>query len=103
MKSSLILGVLLVVYLLIFGALFGSHNGIMGDMVHWDLHGKTKILNSLAIFGYLSIGAGIITLLKKGKSDSDTPIFLVLLLLIALSYGFSSVDCAIFHFCRVGE
>lgn len=105
MKLFVFLGVLVIAYVLIFGMLFGSHNGIMGNIVHWDLHAKTKILNSLAIFGYLAIGAAIVTILKKSKSDSDTSIsiYLVLLLLIAFSYGFIFVDCAIFNFCGVGE
>lgn len=102
MKLSMLHGVLLVIYVVIFGVLFGSHNGVMGDLVHWNLNAKTKILNSLAIFGYLSIGVGLVALLKKSTTESNGPIYLVLLL-VAFSYGFIFVDCAIFNFCRVGE
>lgn len=103
MKFSVLAIVVSVVYLFVFGVLFGSHNGVMGDIVHWDIHSKTKILNSLAIFGYLSIAAGVVLVVRKSNESSSVPALLALMMLVAISYGFSFVDCAVFNFCRTGE
>ena len=101
MKLSLLVGVALVAYLLGFGVMFGSHLGLMSDLVHWDLNAKTKLLNSLAMFGYLALGGAAVLALKR--THDGWFIGVGLLVIIALSYGFSSVDCAIFNFCGVGR
>jgi hypothetical protein len=102
MKITALVVIALVAYVLGFGILFGSHLGLMGDMVHWDLHAKTRILNTLAIFGYLALGGGAILAMRKTKDNLHWMTILGILVVIAVSYGFTFIDCAIFNFCSEG-
>lgn len=88
------------IYLFCFGILFGSPQGVMGDLVHWDMNTKTKILNVLAVFGYLALGAAAVIGLRTSTSNSEDLVGILLLVLFAVGFGLSFVDCAVFVFCE---
>lgn len=89
-----------VLYAFAFGVLFGSHRGVFGDLVHGlDFTLKSKIINSLAVFGYVSIGFCIWILAVGKPASSRLGAVLFFALWLSFAYGFLSVDCAIFNFC----
>ena len=102
MKKRFVLAVIAMLYVFAFGVLFGSNRGVFGDLVNGlDFALKTKIINSLAIFGYCCIGVGVwfFVVGKQAASTSTIAATMFFALWLSLAWGFLSVDCAIFNFC----
>jgi hypothetical protein len=87
-------------YFVLFCSIFASPNGVLGDLTFWSsMPLKTKIINSLAIFGFEIIGVSLWLSLSKTPDKSNIPSIFIVCLLIAFQFGFISVDCAIYNFC----
>jgi hypothetical protein len=82
------------------GILFGSSSGVLGDWVHWDLNLKTKILNTLAVFGYFTLGYLGFRQLKPTQDTSKVAIDVLLGAWVSVIMGYGSVDCVVFRFCN---
>jgi hypothetical protein len=101
MKKIILFSVVLIAYAILFGLLFGSNQGIFGSYVHsFDLTLKTKMINSIAIYGYLMLGITAWFILSEQRENSRLGLSALLALFLSLTYGFVSVDCAMFEFCR---
>lgn len=91
-----------IAYLFVYGLLFGSHLGVMGDWVHlWGLGLKTKIINSLAIFGFLMLGEWTVRAVRRESKPVSLAVG-AFLAWGALTLGFVFQDCAIYKFCERG-
>ena len=99
-RLAIVVSLFALLYAFAFGVLFGSHRGVFGDLVHMlDFTLKTKIINSLAIFGYACVALGI-WMLAVGKQTTSSFVALMFLAFsLSLAYGFLSPDCTIFNFC----
>jgi len=87
-------------YIALFGVLFGSPLGVLGSLVHSiDLTTKSQLLNSLAVFGFSCTGVAIWIAFAKPVNPSSVVGVMAFLLWISASYGFMSIDCAVFNFC----
>ncbi|MFM8899181.1 MAG: hypothetical protein ACKOF9_04425 [Burkholderiales bacterium] len=87
----------------LFGIIFGSRFGIMGEIVEsLPFILKTKIILSFSIFGFLALTflSWIIIWQRNFDLFSDLPVFILLGVAVSCSYGFLYQDCAIFNFCN---
>jgi hypothetical protein len=101
---SCLFAAVVIVYAILFGVLFGSHLGVLGDLVYGiDFTLKTKIINSLAVFGYVTLGIVAWFYTYGQKSISKLGGVVLFALWLSFSYGFLSPDCAIFNFCGQTE
>lgn len=97
--SPVLICAIALIYLFTFGVLFGSHLGIMGDLVHaLDFTLKTKIINSMAVFGYACIAIGVWAMITK-HALATFHLVIALTFWASLTYGFLAPDCVIFNFC----
>jgi hypothetical protein len=100
MKKTLALALTAAFYVFAFGVLFGSHRGVMGDLVHsMDLTLKSTIINSLAIFGFAILGFGLVIAFFGKAIVPKLGFPLLFALWLSAAYGSMFIDCAIFTFC----
>ena len=84
-----------------FVLLFGDPNGIFGIITPTlDPALKSKLLNSLAVFGLSCIGIGIWLTASGERQASSAVLPMILAFWLSLTFGFMSVDCRIFTFCE---
>jgi hypothetical protein len=99
-RQTLIILAVATAYVAVFGVLFGSPLGILGDLVHSiDPTTKSQLINSLAVFGFSCTGIAIWIAVAKPENPSSVVGVMAFLLWISASYGFMSIDCAVFNFC----
>lgn len=84
-----------------FAMIFGSENGVMGYFTTLiDLSLKSKIINSLAVFGTACIGVFIWALTTSDRPIEQVATPILFAFFISLALGFNSVDCTVFNFCK---
>lgn len=99
-RQTIIILAVAAVYITLFGVLFGSPLGILGDTVHWiDLTTKSQLVNTLAIFGFSCTGVAVWIAIAKPKNSASIVGVMAFFLWLSASFGFISVDCAVFNFC----
>jgi len=82
------------------GIFFGDANGVFGSVTQYlDPTLRSKIINSLAIFGLVCIGFAIWMYEAKDRPASSVPGPMVLALWLSLSYGFVTLNCEVFAHC----
>ena len=89
---------------LAFVVLFGDPSGLFGAITPTlDPVLKSKLVNSLAVFGLSCIGIGIWLAVSGERQASSAVLPMVFAFWLSLTFGFISVDCRIFTFCEKAD
>lgn len=93
--ASLILGAVLG-----FGYLYGSPGGVMGDLAHYHIDFKSKVILALSMFGFLSVLVSAVAALRPDFRVILNPLYTLLAAWVCVWMAFSVfMDCAVFTFC----
>ena len=96
--GSIIVVSILLYLTLGFGYLYGAPGGVMGDLVHYGIEFKSKLILALSMLGFISIPVAVVAGFKEDFKIALNPIHALVAVWVVAWFSFTGfMDCAIFN------